>query len=157
MKLTELVTKEAVVDDVKSADKKGALKELAEAIRAARKPAGFKLPDVVEALLKREKMGSTGMGGGVAFPHAKVEGLSGLHAALGRSKAGIDFGAVDGEKVHLMFMILSPPSEMNAHLAALKRVSAGFRQPNMAKFLRAAKGSKEMYDLIREMDEAIGG
>jgi PTS system nitrogen regulatory IIA component len=156
MKLTELVSRESIVYDVKSADKKGALKELAEAIRAARKPAGYKVADVLEALMKREKMGTTGMGGGVALPHAKVEGITGLYGAMGRSKAGVDFGAVDGEKVHLMFMIISPPIEANAHLEALKRVSAGIRLPNMSKFLRASKGAKEMWDLLREMDGSVG-
>ena len=156
MKLTELVTKESVVDEVVSTDKRGALREIAEAIRTARKPTGYKVPDVLEALLRREKMGTTGMGGGIALPHAKVEGISGLFGAFGRSKAGVDFGAVDGERVHLMFMIVSPPSESNAHLAALKRLSAGIRIPNMAKFLRAAKGSKEIWELLREMDESVG-
>ncbi|KAF0245238.1 MAG: PTS system nitrogen regulatory IIA [Planctomycetota bacterium] len=156
MKLTELVTRESVVEDIQSTDKKGALREVAEALRAARKPTAFKAADVLEALLKREKMGTTGMGGGVALPHAKVEGLSGLYGAFGRSKAGVEYGAVDGERVHVMFMILSPPSEANAHLAALKRLSAGIRLPNMLKFLRAAKGAKEIWDLLREMDETVG-
>lgn len=155
MKLTELLTRESIVDDIQSTDKKGALRELAEVLRAARKPAAYKASDVLEALLKREKMGTTGMGGGVALPHAKVEGLTGLYGAFGRSKSGIDYGAVDGEKVHCMFMILSPPSEANAHLAALKRLSAGIRMPNMLKFLRAARGAKEIWDLLREMDAAV--
>lgn len=156
MKLTELLVRETIVESVQATDKKGALRELAEAIRAARKPAGYKAADVLEALLKREKMGTTGMGGGVALPHAKVEGLSGLYGAFGRSKEGVDFGAVDGEKVHLMFVLVSPPSEANAHLMALKRLSAGIRLPNMPKFLKAAKGAKEIWDLLREMDEAVG-
>lgn len=156
MKLTELVVRETIVEDIQSSDKKGALRELAEAIRAARKPAGYKTPDVLDALMKREKMGTTGMGGGVALPHAKVEGLPGLFGAFGRSRPGVDFGAVDGEKVHLMFMLVSPPAEANAHLAALKRLSAGIRIPNMTKFLKAAKNAREIWDLLREMDESVG-
>lgn len=156
MKLTELVTKESIVESVSSTDKKGALREMAEALRGARKSAGLKVPDVVEALLKREKMGTTGMGGGIALPHAKVEGISGLFGAFGRSKAGVDFGAVDGDRVHIMFMLVSPPSDATAHLAALKRLSAGIRLPNMVKFLRAAKGPKEIWDLLREMDDSVG-
>lgn len=156
MKLTELVIRESIVDEVRATDKKGALRELAEAIRSSRKPAGYKSSDVLTALLKREKMGTTGMGGGIALPHAKVEGLSTLYGAFGRSKEGVDFGAVDGERVHLMFVLVSPPAQANEHLAALKRISAGIRLPNMTKFLRAAKGAKEVWDLLREMDETVG-
>ncbi len=156
MKLTELVIRESIVDEVQATDKKGALRELAEAIRTSRKPAGYKASDVLTALLKREKMGTTGMGGGIALPHAKVEGLSTLYGAFGRSKEGVDFGAVDGERVHLMFVLVSPPSQANEHLAALKRISAGIRLPNMTKFLKAAKGAKEVWDLLREMDETVG-
>ncbi|MCE9583201.1 MAG: PTS sugar transporter subunit IIA [Planctomycetes bacterium] len=156
MKLTDLVSRESVVGDILSTDKKGALRELVEALRVARKPAGFKTTEVLGALMKREKMGTTGMGGGVALPHAKVEKISALYGALGRSKAGVDFGAVDGEKVHLIFMLVSPPVEADEHLAVLKRVSAGIRLPNMSKFLRAAKDSKAIWDLLREMDQSVG-
>jgi mannitol/fructose-specific phosphotransferase system IIA component (Ntr-type) len=156
MKLVELVTREAIVESLEAAEKKGALQELVEAVRAARKPPGYKSPDVLAAVLRREKMGSTGMGGGVAIPHAKVEGLTGVYGAFGRSRQGVEYGAVDGERVNLFFLILSPAQDANAHVSALRRVSAGLRLPNMPKFLRAAKSAREIWDLLVEMDEAVG-
>jgi mannitol/fructose-specific phosphotransferase system IIA component (Ntr-type) len=153
MKLADLFSKAAIADSLEARDKKGALKELVEVLKASRKPAPFKGPEVLEALLKREGIGSTGMGSGVAVPHAKLDGVPSLMGAFGRHKAGLDYGAVDGEKVHLVFLIVSPPSEANAHLDALKRISAAVRQANVAKFLKAAKSSKEIHEIFREIDE----
>ncbi|MBI2921125.1 MAG: PTS sugar transporter subunit IIA [Planctomycetes bacterium] len=153
MKLSELMIRESVVDKLKARDKSGALRELVQALKSSRKASGLKVDEVVEALLKREKIGSTGMGGGVALPHAKVEGVSTLMGAFGRSVEGLDFGAVDGEKVHLMFLIVSPPQDANQHLLALKRITMAVRSPNIAKFLKAARSGKEIHELFREIDE----
>jgi len=153
MKLTDIVVREAIIESLEARDKKSAIKELVEVIKSTRKPTGFKLYDVVEAVLKREKVGTTGMGGGIAIPHAKLDGLTTLVGAFGRSREGIDFNAVDGEKVHLVFLIVSPFQEANLHLEALKRINAAVRTPNVAKFLRAARSAREIFDLFREVDE----
>ncbi|NUN50015.1 MAG: PTS sugar transporter subunit IIA [Candidatus Brocadiae bacterium] len=157
MKLIELLPKEAVVEGLGAKDKKGALKALVEALRASRKPPRPKLEPILRALVQRESIGTTGIGGGVALPHAKIEGIPSIMGAFGRLSTGLDWGAVDGERVDLVFVLVSPASDPNLHLAALQRLNRGIRLPNMARFLRAAKSAREISDLFREMDEAVGG
>ncbi|MBI3099306.1 MAG: PTS sugar transporter subunit IIA [Planctomycetes bacterium] len=155
MKLGELIAKNAIVADLSAIDRKAALKELVTRLREAYGADTVKVNEVVEALLKREKLGSTGMGNGVAVPHAKLEGLKGIVGVFGRSAKGIDFNAVDGEAVHLMFLILSPFEQADLHIQALQRISQAVRQQNFCKFLLAAKGVKEIVELFNEVDEAI--
>lgn len=155
MKLGELIAKNAIVSDLSAVDRKGALKELVTKLKEAYGADAVKVNDVVEAVLKREKIGSTGMGNGVAVPHAKLEGLKGIVGVFGRSAKGIDFNAVDGEPVRLMFLILSPNDQPDRHIAALQRISQAVRQQNFCKFLIAAKGVKEIVELFNEVDEAI--
>ena len=113
----------------------------------------FSIAGLVDAVMKREKLGTTGMGDGVAIPHAKLDGIKGIVGAFGRSSAGLDFSAVDGESVHVVFLILSSSSKSEPHLNALRKVMSAIRQPNVLKFLRSAKKTKDIEDVFREVEE----
>lgn len=153
MKLTEFIGKKAIVVNLKSKDKRGAIAELVQAMRKAYDGEKFAAPDIVDAIMQREKLGSTGVGGGVAVPHAKLDAVKGLIGAFGRSAAGLDFSAVDGEAVHVMFLILAPASKNDAYLQALQKVMTAIKRPNVLRFLRAAKTSKDVEDIFREVEE----
>ena len=103
----------------------------------------------------REDLGSTGIGKGVAVPHAKHDSVDGLVAAFGRSKKGIEFAALDGQPVQLVFLILSSKEHSGQHLGALARVARLVRDDRFCRFLREAKDAKDLVDLFAEADSQI--
>lgn len=109
---------------------------------------------VVDVLQQREKLGSTGIGDGVAIPHGKVAELQDLVVIFGRSKKGIDFAAIDGKPVHLFFLLLAPENSTGQHLKALAKISKMLKTPNFRKKLIEAGTSNDLYRAIVEQDEA---
>lgn len=127
------------------ANKKGLFQQLAI---AAGRLTGFEPKQIVATLNQREKLGSTGFGGGAAIPHGKVEGLPAVFGYFARLSAPIDFQAVDGLPVDLVFLLLSPPDAGADHLKALASVSRALRdQQNVAK-LRGARSRDAIYALL---------
>jgi mannitol/fructose-specific phosphotransferase system IIA component (Ntr-type) len=126
-----------------------------EVIRESHKSANLRTADVVGALEKREKLGSTGIGNGVAVPHAKLDSLDTILGAFGRSAEGLDFNAVDGEPVHLVFLVVSPFDKADAHIQALQKIFQAVKRVNFCKFLRQAKGVKDILELFHEVDEEL--
>lgn len=156
MKLTDVVVRKAIIHELKSTDRKGAIKELAQAIKDAYGPPKFAVNDVVEAIMKRERMGSTGVGGGVAIPHAKIPEIKGgALGAFGRSVHGIDFNAVDGALVNLIFLIISPSEAPELHLRALQKTMWAIKRPNFCKFLKNAKSVKAIEEVFRDVEEGV--
>ncbi len=153
MKLTDFIPRKAIVPHLKSKDKKGVVQELVQAARKGHEGEKFVVAEIVDAILQREKMGSTGVGGGVGIPHAKLEGIRNVIGAFGRTSTGIDFSAVDGEQVHVVFLILSPPSKNDAYLQALQKVMGAIKRPHFLKFLRSAKNPKDIEEIFREVEE----
>ncbi|MBV8878549.1 MAG: PTS sugar transporter subunit IIA [Planctomycetaceae bacterium] len=153
MKLTEFISKKAIVPVLKASDKKGVIQELVQAARKAYDGERFVVTEIVDAIVQREKIGSTGIGGGVGVPHAKLDGIKNVIGAFGRCAPAIDFNAVDGGKVDLVFLILSPPSKGEAYLKALQKVMTALKRPNFVKFLKAAKTVRDIDDIFREVEE----
>ena len=153
MKLLELVPKKAILHSIKAKDKKAAIQELVQAARKAHEGEKFAVADIVEGIMAREKIGSTGLGGGVGIPHAKLEGIKGVIGAFARVPDGVEFQAVDGEPVKLLFLILAPPSKNDEYLKALQKVMAAIKKPNFTKFLLASKSLKDVEEIFREVEE----
>ena len=107
---------------------------------------------LVDTLLDREKLGSTGIGEGVAIPHGKMPGLPGLVASFGRSTAGVDFRAIDGRPTHLFFTLFAPENSAGAHLKALARISRIFKNPSFRDAILKAASADEVYRLIEVED-----
>jgi len=112
--------------------------------RAVRRPGpaypSFSAQQLSDTLLEREKLGSTGIGEGVAIPHGKLPGLPGLLAAFGRKRAGVDFAAIDGKPTHLFFVLFAPDNSAGLHLKALARISRLFKQPQFRQAILNAEG-----------------
>lgn len=155
MKLTEMISRKAILPNLKATDKKGAILELVKAIKTVYGPEKFQVKDIVDAVMEREKLGSTGLGRGVAVPHARTPALKTVFGAFGRHPRGIEFNALDGEPVHLVFLIVSPASAPEEYQRALKCVMEAIRQPNFAKFLKNASTAKEIEETFREAEELI--
>jgi PTS system nitrogen regulatory IIA component len=145
MKIEDLIAPERVIVDLRPTDKGQLLSELARRMAAA---VGLGPEKVLQALQAREELGSTGIGAGLAMPHARIDGATkfvGLFARLGRA---IDFNAVDEEPVDLVFALLSPERASNEHLQALACVSRRLREPGIAARLRAASDAQAIYRLL---------
>ena len=150
--LAKLFRKCCVINDMKATDAKGALAELVEALIKAgivKKGAKKKL---VDSLAERESQGSTGIGSGAAVPHIAFEGIKGLVGAIGRSADGIDFKCVTGEKVRVFFLVLYHPDSQSGRRMALGRILELSRETNFIKFIKAAERTKEITDLLDEVD-----
>lgn len=157
MKLADFIHRGTIIDRLQATDKEASMRELVESVREAHKGANLKVKEVVDALMKREKLGSTGIGNGVAVPHAKLEKIDTILGAFGRAPEGIDFNAVDGEPVHLIFLVISPFDKADAHIQALQKIFQAVKKINFCKFLRQAKGVKDIVELFHEIDEELGG
>jgi PTS system nitrogen regulatory IIA component len=155
MKLTDFILKTAIIKELENTDKKLAIAEMIGVIKNVYKYEKIKVNEVVDLLMKREKIGSTGIGSNIAVPHIKIDGIKSVIGAFARSSAGIDFNAIDGAPVHLIFLILAPMGNPEANLQALKRIAQVAKQTNFCKFLREAKDISEIYGLFKELEEVL--
>lgn len=148
MKIMEILVKEAVILDLESKEKPAVLEQLAGALAGAEP--GIEAGRLLEVLIDRESLQSTGIGDGVAIPHGKVPGLSRLLASFARSRDGLDFDSIDGEKTHLFFLLVVPEHSGGLHLKALARISRFFRD---AAFRKALMEAETQEDVIRAIEE----
>jgi len=143
--LADLLTSDSVEADLVVANKK-ALFQLIAASAARR--CGLPQKTILASLNAREKLGSTGFGGGAAIPHGKLDGLAGVVGHFARLATPIEFGAVDGMPVDLVFLLLSPPDAGAEHLKALASVSRTFRDRQTLAKLRGARSRDALYALL---------
>ncbi|HET7755488.1 MAG TPA: PTS sugar transporter subunit IIA [Anaeromyxobacteraceae bacterium] len=149
MKLIEFLQPSAVLGDLTGATAQAVLVDLCRPISAARRVDNQRLLDV---LLEREKLGSTGIGDGVAIPHGKVPGLPALTASFGRSRQGVDFKAIDGKPTYLFFALFAPENSAGLHLKALARISRIFKSAAFREAILAADDAAAMYRLVEQED-----
>src|SRR6476661_5715084 len=145
MTLTDLVAPNAIVPALKVNSKKQAIQELAA--RAA-ELTGESERAILEILLQREKLGSTAVGKGVAIPHGKLPNLGRLFGLFARLERPIDFEALDGQQVDLVFLLLAPEAAGADHLKALARVARLLRDQDVAKKLRASRDAQAIYSVL---------
>ena len=153
MKITNILRVESVLPELKSKDKDGAIRELAEAV--TRSEASIPVDTLREVLAEREKLGSTGIGSGVAIPHGKLPNLDRIVAAFGRSRAGIDFDSQDGEPAHLFFVLVAPENTAGLHLKALAKLSRLLKDPHFRQKLLDVGDAQAIYQAIAEEDEKV--
>ena len=152
MKFADFVTREAVKSDLAADSKEGAIRELVQTLLDAGRIDEDQYESIVKAILKREELGSTGIGRGVAVPHTKHPSVGRLVGAVGVSQGGVDFNSLDGEKVNLLFLLISPPDRPGDHLRALENVSRQLRNDQFCKFLKGAQSASDVLQLLDEAD-----
>ncbi|MBM4054117.1 MAG: PTS sugar transporter subunit IIA [Planctomycetes bacterium] len=152
MKLTDFIVSAAIITDVKATEKEAVIREMVCALRDAKKLSDADVGKVMEALMKREELGSTGIGKGVAVPHTKHESIKNVIGSVARSQKGVDFNALDGEPVYLFFLLLSPLDSTGTHLAALEKISTAIRDNDFRRFMREAADKEGMIDTLKEVD-----
>jgi PTS system nitrogen regulatory IIA component len=148
MNLTQFISPETVISELKAKDKVSVLTELVRPL-VDRDP-GLDKDQLVKILLEREKLGSTGIGDGIAIPHGKVEKLDQLLISFGRSLDGIDFDSMDGKPAHLFFLLLAPESSTSSHLTALAQLSRLLKNQAFREDLLKAREPGALFRLIAE-------
>ncbi len=150
MKMSELLEPEAVVEDLKAANKKEVLEELCEKLVSLHPT--LDRDRLVGVLLDRERLGSTGVGEGVAIPHGKISEVGGLIACFGRSAGGVEFEAVDDRPVSLFFLLFAPEDSAGPHLKALAKISRLLKRPSVREDLLRAGSKQEIYAILTQED-----
>jgi PTS system nitrogen regulatory IIA component len=151
MKLSEILVEENVLLDLKAKDKKGVLEELAETV--VNQDPSVDKGSLVKVLLERERLGSTGIGDGVAIPHGKFHGVMQPIISFGRSLKGLDFESMDGEPAYLFFLLVAPENSASIHLKALARIAKILKNSAFRKILMEAPSRQEIYKIIIQNDE----
>ncbi|HRK23659.1 MAG TPA: PTS IIA-like nitrogen regulatory protein PtsN [Beijerinckiaceae bacterium] len=145
MKLGSILRPDMIAGGLKANSKKQALQELAE---LAARDTGLSERDVFDALLQRERLGSTGIGSGIAIPHSRMPQAKRLFGAFARLDKPIDFESVDGIPVDLVFVLLAPEDAGADHLQGLARVARLLRTPNVVQALRATRDPAALYSIL---------
>ena len=153
MRLSQILEEESIILDLKAKDKKEALEELAEALVGNGTP--LDKGRLVKGLLERERLGSTGIGEGIAIPHGKFYGVSQLIISFGRSLKGLDFESMDGEPAFLFFLLVAPENSDGIHLKTLAKLAKILKSSSSRELLMEAPTRKELYQAIIQDDEEV--
>jgi PTS system nitrogen regulatory IIA component len=151
MKILDILDKESIVTELKGVSKKQVLEELIEALLEKRPH--LDRENLMRVLLERERLGSTGIGDGIAIPHGKLKDLDQLALSFGKSTRGVDFESMDGKPVHLFFLLVAPESCAGIHLRALAKIARLLKNGMVRKRLGAVATSEEVYSVIQQEDE----
>ncbi|MDD4789079.1 MAG: PTS sugar transporter subunit IIA [Pirellulales bacterium] len=152
MKFADFVSTEAIQADLVAEDKDGVIREMVQSLLNAGGVQEEEFESIIKAILKREELGSTGIGRGVAVPHTKHPSVDRLVGTVAVSREGVDFQSLDGEKVHLFFLLISPPDRPGDHLRALENISRQLRNDTFCRFLKQSKTADDIRQLLEEAD-----
>lgn len=150
VKILNILENEAIIADLKAQSKKEVLEELANL--AGRNNDKINVNNLVEVLIDREKLGSTGIGDGVAIPHGRLENIEEVVAIFGKSIEGIDFDSMDGKKAHLFFLLVAHENSNGVHLKALAKISKFMKNPEFRMNLMEAKLREDIYRVFSDED-----
>jgi nitrogen PTS system EIIA component len=152
MKITDMMKPGYILEELQAKTKRDVLAELSSAFLRDLK---VDAEEMVSILLEREKLGSTGIGDGIAIPHGKMGSLKDLVVAFGRSRKGIDFNAMDGKPVHLFFLLMAPENSAGLHLKALAKISRMLKDGTFRKRLLEADSREKLLQAIAEKDDVL--
>ena len=150
MKICDVLDRKSILPDLKARNKKGILEELVIPVAEI---AGVSQKDLTKVLMERERLGSTGIGGGIGIPHGKMKDLDSLVLGFGLSRKGIDFESIDGEPTHIFFVLITPEDTTGLHLKLLARISRILKNDHFKERLLNASDRDELYEIIKQEDE----
>ena len=156
MKLTEFVIKDAIVPELTSSSKEDVIREMVASLKNNGAIKSEDEDEVISAILKREELGSTGIGNGVAVPHTKHPAVDQLVATVAVSRDGVDFASLDGEPVYILFLLVSPLDRPGDHLRGLENISRHLRGQDFCSFLRQSESVEAIWGNLEEADSDEG-
>ena len=151
MKLSEFLKHHNITPQLKARDKKAVLEELAELV--SQNDPSIDKGTLVRVLVERERLGSTGIGDGVAIPHGKLNCVSEPVISFGRSMEGLDFDSMDGQPTHLFFLLIAPENSSGIHLQALAKIAKILKSSSFRERLMTSNTKDEIYEEIIRTDE----
>lgn len=152
MKFSVFISPKAIRSELAATTKEGVIAELVQALVEAGDIKSADQEDIIRAIMKREELGSTGIGRGVAVPHTKHASVDRLVGTVGVSRTGLDFESLDGQSASLFFLLVSPPDRPGDHLRALENISRQLRDDTFCRFLRQANTAEDIIQLLEEAD-----
>ncbi len=150
MRISQLLSKSSIIANLSAQDKKGAIDELALAVSKTTK---VPVKELATVLLEREQLGSTGIGGGIAIPHGKLDSVQSIIVGFGLSHKGVEYESLDNKPVHIFFLLLTPENSTGGHLKVLAQISKLLKMDQFKKGLIAAQSVDDIYDIIMDQDE----
>lgn len=153
MRLTEFVISNAILPDLSAGSKAEAIRLMVASLKDAGKIRPTDEEAIVAAILKREELGSTGIGRGVAVPHTKHPSAESIIATVAVCHNGLDFESLDGGDVFILFLLVSPPDRPGDHLRGLETITKHLKNDDFCSFLRQARTREQVWDLLQEADE----
>ena len=151
MKLVDIIDKNNIIPELQARDKKGVIEELAK-LMSLHDPL-IEENALVKVLLERERLGSTGIGDGVAIPHGKLTGVINPVISFGRSREGLDFDSMDGRPAYLFLLLVAPANSSGIHLQVLAKIAKMLKSSTLRKKLIEAKSREELYQIIIQTDD----
>jgi PTS system fructose-specific IIA component/PTS system nitrogen regulatory IIA component len=152
MKFCNFVKSESIKVDLDATTKEGVIRELVNSLISSGMLTAEQEEPIVQAIMKREELGSTGIGRGIAVPHTKHASVSQPVGTVGISRGGVDFQSLDGEKVQLFFLLISPPDRPGDHLRALENISKQLQDDTFCRFLKQSKTANDVRQILEEAD-----
>ncbi|HDI59627.1 MAG TPA: PTS sugar transporter subunit IIA [Desulfobacteraceae bacterium] len=152
MKIIDVLKTDTILPNLQARDKKGVLEELAVPLAGF---TGIEARHLVRVLMERERLGSTGIGGGIGIPHGKIEQLTSLVLGVGISHQGVDFESLDGRPTHIFFLLMTPENSAGLHLKLLARISRLLKNELFKKKLLAAHDTDAILTAIAEEEQAL--
>ena len=153
MRMTDFVIRDAIIPELTAATKESVIREMVGSLASAGFFKGTESEDIVKAVLKRELLGSTGIGRGVAIPHTKHASVEKLVGTVALSRPGVSFESLDGEPVHVFVMLISPKDRPGDHLRALENVSRNLRDDTFVRSLRQASTREAIWGLLEDQEQ----
>ncbi len=152
MKFSVFISRKAICAELTATTKEGVITELVQSLVNAGDIKAADQADIIKAIMKREELGSTGIGRGVAVPHTKHASVEKLIGTVGVSPTGLDFESLDGQVASLFFLLVSPPDRPGDHLRALENISRQLRDDMFCRLLRQSKTIEDISQLLDEAD-----
>lgn len=152
MKFSDFVKTSSIRAELAASDKEGVIRELVASLCESGQLAEGEQENIIQAIMKREELGSTGIGRGIAVPHTKHPSVEQPVGTVGVSIEGVDFQSLDGEKVQLFFMLISPPDRPSDHLRALENISKQLQDETFCRFLKQSKTPDDIQQILQEAD-----
>lgn len=150
MKISDILNKKSIIADLAADNKTGVIRELAGAVSVA---ANAEKDTIAAVLMERESLGSTGIGGGIAIPHGKLDAVESVTVGFGLSRKGIDYNSLDNRPVHIFFLLLTPENSTGGHLKVLAQISKLLKMDHFKERLKSAGSVEEIYEIIMAQDE----
>lgn len=150
MKILDFLYQESILIDLKATDKKGVIDELAFPVAQI---ANIEHARIARVLMERERLGSTGIGDGIAIPHGKLAELENLFVGFGLSRNGVDFDTMDGKPAYIFFLLLSPDDSTGLHLMLLARISKLLKEHKFKEALLKARDAQDVIRIIKDADQ----